>query len=52
MKKEKRQLPAIVKEYLSALGRKGGVARTAAKVAAARRNGRLGGRPNKANGRP
>lgn len=31
-----------------ALGRKGGKARTAAKLAAARANGQLGGRPAKA----
>ena len=44
-----------VREYLSAIGklggvkggRKGGRARTRAKIAAARRNGKLGGRPRK-----
>jgi hypothetical protein len=32
---------------LAASGRRGGAARTAAKIAAARWNGRLGGRPRK-----
>jgi len=32
---------------LAAAGRRGGSARTAAKIAAARWNGRLGGRPRK-----
>ena len=47
MRKERRQVPDAVREYLSALGKKGGAAKTEAKVEAARRNGRLGGRPKK-----
>ncbi len=47
MRKETRQVPDAVREYLSALGKKGGAAKTEAKVEAARRNGRLGGRPKK-----
>ena len=34
-----------VTKYLAAIGRRGGKAKTAAKVAAARLNGKLGGRP-------
>ena len=48
MRKERRQVPETVREYLSSLGKKGGAAKTEAKVEAARRNGRLGGRPKKA----
>jgi hypothetical protein len=48
MRKESRQVPETVREYLSSLGKKGGAAKTEAKVDAARRNGRLGGRPKKA----
>ena len=48
MKKESRQVPETVREYLSSLVKKGGAAKTEAKVDAARRNGRLGGRPKKA----
>lgn len=36
-----------VKAYLASIGRDGGKAKTAAKIAAARENGRLGGRPKK-----
>lgn len=38
---------AIIREYLSGLGRKGGVSTSPAKVAASRENGRRGGRPRK-----
>ena len=48
MTKERRQVPDAVREYLSALGKKGGAAKTEAKIEAARRNGRLGGRPKQA----
>jgi len=48
MRKERKQVPDSVREYLSSLGKKGGAARTEAKADAARRNGRLGGRPKKA----
>ncbi len=48
MRKARSQVPDIVREYLSSLGKKGGAAKTEAKIEAARRNGRLGGRPKKA----
>lgn len=34
-----------VKQYLSKIGRKGGKSKSRAKLAAARENGKLGGRP-------
>lgn len=34
-------------KYLAAIGRRGGQAKTAAKLAAVRENGKLGGRPKK-----
>jgi hypothetical protein len=37
-----------IREYLAALGKKGGEKTSAAKVKAARANGRKGGRPRKA----
>ena len=37
----------LVKKYLSQLGRAGGSARTEAKAASSRENGKLGGRPKK-----
>jgi hypothetical protein len=51
-------IPEAVREYLADIGskggkkggRKGGRARTRAKIAAARRNGKLGGRPKKLSG--
>jgi hypothetical protein len=36
-----------IKEYLATIGRKGGAAKSAAKTAAVRANGKLGGRPRK-----
>ena len=36
-----------VSKYLSSIGRKGGQAKSRAKLAAARANGKLGGRPKK-----
>jgi len=36
-----------VKQYLAGIGRKGGQAKSRAKLAAARANGKLGGRPKK-----
>jgi hypothetical protein len=36
-----------IRKYLEQIGRQGGKASTAAKSAAARRNGKLGGRPRK-----
>jgi hypothetical protein len=35
----------IIKKYLSALGRKGGLSRSKAKQKSSRKNGKLGGRP-------
>ena len=43
-------LHKAVREYLAAIGRKGGKAKSAAKRRAVRVNGKLGGRPRK-NGR-
>jgi len=40
-----------ITEYLSRIGRKGGKVRSAAKVAAARENGKKGGRPRKRPGK-
>jgi hypothetical protein len=37
-----------VQKYLARIGKKGGEATTEAKAAAARKNGKLGGRPRKA----
>ncbi len=48
MRTEKKQVPDPVREYLSSLGKKGGAAKTDAEADAARRNGKLGGRPKKA----
>ena len=39
--------PKAVREYLAAIGRKGGKAKSAAKRQAVRANGKLGGRPTK-----
>ena len=36
-----------VKDYLAEIGRRGGKAKTAAKSAAVKANGKLGGRPKK-----
>lgn len=36
-----------VREYLAGIGKQGGKVSTAAKAKAARKNGRLGGRPRK-----
>jgi len=36
-----------IKKYLSEIGRKGGQTKSRAKLAAARENGKLGGRPRK-----
>lgn len=36
-----------ISKAAAALGRKGGSAKTKAKIKAAKRNGKLGGRPNK-----
>jgi hypothetical protein len=41
------KMPKAVREYLAAIGRKGGKAKSAAKRQAVRANGRLGGRPRK-----
>jgi hypothetical protein len=41
------KLPKAVQEYLAKIGSKGGKAKTAAKAAAVRENGKLGGRPRK-----
>jgi len=38
-------IPKAARKWLAAIGRKGGSATTKAKAAAARRNGRKGGRP-------
>lgn len=38
-----------VSKYLAKIGRKGGRSRSEAKAAAARENGKRGGRPNKEN---
>jgi len=40
-------IPKEARKYLSAIGTKGGSAKSKAKAAAARRNGRKGGRPRK-----
>jgi hypothetical protein len=39
-----------VAEYLAKIGRLGGLAKSAAKTEAARRNAKLGGRPRKSKG--
>lgn len=38
---------SAVSKYLAAIGKQGGKASTPAKVSAARKNGKLGGRPRK-----
>ncbi len=40
-------IPKEARKYLAAIGKKGGSATSKAKVAAARKNGRKGGRPRK-----
>jgi hypothetical protein len=40
--------PIDYREYLSIIGRKGGKAKTPAKIKASRENGKLGGRKRKA----
>ena len=40
-------IPKAARNWLAAIGRKGGSATTKAKAAAARKNGRRGGRPRK-----
>ena len=42
-----RQAAVNIKQYLSSIGAKGGKAKSRAKLAAARANGKLGGRPKK-----
>lgn len=37
----------IIKQYLAAIGRKGGESKSEAKAAASRENGKKGGRPRK-----
>jgi hypothetical protein len=44
---EKTQLPKAVRDWLAAIGRKGGEQTSHAKTAASRENGKLGGRPPK-----
>ena len=39
--------PNLVAQYLASIGAKGGRAKTRSKLAAARANGKLGGRPKK-----
>lgn len=39
---------SIISKYLAKIGRRGGKATSAAKAAAVRENGKLGGRPRKA----
>lgn len=41
------KMPKSVKNYLASIGSKGGKAKSAAKVQAAKENGKKGGRPRK-----
>lgn len=41
------KIDSAVSKYLSRIGRRGGSASSEAKIAAARENGKLGGRPRK-----
>lgn len=41
------ELPKVIRDWYSALGKKGGAVSTPKKAEAVRKNGRLGGRPRK-----
>jgi hypothetical protein len=48
---DKVKIGRAIERYLSEIGRRGGASRSKRKAEAARRNGRLGGRPPQTNGR-
>ena len=45
-------IPKVARKWLAAIGRKGGSVTSKAKAAAARKNGRKGGRPRKVKPQP